>query len=172
MANEPLPFDAMLKAQDALLNEFIIQAKIQLQQQGSDVTGNLANSFESEGVDVDGDNLFLNYSYKKYGDYVETGASRGPGKPPPFQDIKNWIQLKRIPIPSGLSVDQWAWIVTRKIGREGSSSPYHKPKPFMQKAWQVAIDNQIENIAAAQGTDVLNATVQTWRDLGYEVKIG
>lgn len=169
---EPLPFTEIQKAHEILLDDFIAQVKIQLQEQGSDITGNLANSFQNNGVVVENDGLNFEWQYKKYGDYVEEGASRGPGEPPPFDAIKKWITLKKIPAPSGLSIDQWAWIVTRKIAKEGSSSPYHKPKPFMQKAWNVAINNNIETIAQAQGIDVLTATVNTWKDLGYEVKIG
>lgn len=48
--------------------------------------------------------------------YVDEG--RKPGKRPPFTKIKQWVRRKRLNL-SGISADQLAFLVARKIGEEG-----------------------------------------------------
>ena len=54
-----------------------------------------------------------------------TGAGyidgRGPGKPPPSEAIEQWIKAKGIAgeIEKGISVSSLAFLIARKIGREG-----------------------------------------------------
>lgn len=54
----------------------------------------------------------LGYSY-----FLENG--RKPGKRPPKEDIKKWIQDKGIQ-PEGISVDSLAFLIARKIGNKGT----------------------------------------------------
>lgn len=155
-----IPFSELIKAQEALLDDFVVEAVEQLKAQGSYITGNLARSIEPKGVTYSEDGLNIEYSYFKYGDYVEEGASRGAGKQPPFQAIKQWIRLKSIPVPSGFTVDQFAWAITKNIGKKGNNSPYHKPKPFINTAWNRAIQKNINNIAQAMADDIAAETVR------------
>jgi hypothetical protein len=55
---------------------------------------------------------------------------RGPGKPPPSEAIEAWIRQKGIAtkIEKGMSIQTLAYLIARKIGREG-----WKPKPENQK---------------------------------------
>ena len=54
---------------------------------------------------------------------------RGPGKPPPSEAIEAWIKQKGIAakLEKGMSVHTLAYLIARKIGREG-----WKPKPEHQ----------------------------------------
>lgn len=167
-----IPFAELMKAQKALLDDFVVEAVAQLRAQGSYVTGDLARSIKPLGVTYNGDEgLTLEYEYLKYGDYVETGAARGAGKEPPFEDIKQWITLKSIPVPSGITVDQFAWAIVKKIGKKGNKSVYHKPKPFIDIAWNNAIDNQINNIAQAMANDLAAETVRQMDNAGLNATL-
>lgn len=53
-----------------------------------------------------------------YAEVLEVG--RQPGKMPPVDVIKGWIQIKQVPLPQGISLDQFAFIIARKIGKKGT----------------------------------------------------
>lgn len=53
-----------------------------------------------------------------YAEVLEVG--RKPGKMPPVDVIKEWIQIKQIPPPQGVSLDQFAFMIARKIGKKGT----------------------------------------------------
>jgi len=59
------------------------------------------------GVDVYGDEAFI---------YQEKG--RGPGKFPPPQTIRDWIQDK--PIRAGITVESLAYLIGRSIAEKGT----------------------------------------------------
>ena len=99
----------------------------ELKANGSYVTGDLANSIQYE-VQIDQDGIGLARTMLKYGEYVDQGIGRGPGKMPPSQDIINWLTIKRIPIPQGLTTEQFAYLIARKVGKMGT---HPKPRPFV-----------------------------------------
>lgn len=98
-----------------------------LRANGSYVTGDLANSIGYE-VRIKGFQLQLVRTMLKYGEYVDQGIGRGPGKQPPVQDIIDWIKLKKIPVPSGMKVENFAFAIAKKIGERGTDP---RPKPFI-----------------------------------------
>lgn len=61
-----------------------------------------------------------------YAEYVDKG--RRVGSMPPVQDIASWIRKEAISIPSGLSVEDFAWAVSKSIEKKGI-----KPKPFLER---------------------------------------
>lgn len=49
---------------------------------------------------------------------------RGPGKFPPLDDIVDWIMTKPIQIDGDITVNQLAFLIGRKIAREGTKGPH------------------------------------------------
>ena len=119
-----------MKLEEALLrvgNELKKAMTEQLAATGSRVTGDLANSITYEVRQQDYE-FQLVRTMLKYGDYVDQGIGRGPGRMPPVKEIMEWIQLKRIPVPSSMTLEAFAFVVARKIGREGTNP---RPRPFI-----------------------------------------
>lgn len=75
-------------------------------------------------VEVNGTTLSVSFNLEEYWKYVEYG--RRPGKRPPITSIEEWIVLKPI-IPKPIngripSTEQLAYLISRKIGMEGTKS--------------------------------------------------
>lgn len=113
-----------------------------LQKNGSYNTGNLANSIEYTVEKKD-------YEYNlvrrmlTYGVYVDGGYGRKPGKMPPVQDIIEWIQFKKIPIPTGFTLESFAFVVARSIGKKGTNP---KPRPFITPSINFVLNTTAKNI--------------------------
>lgn len=107
--------------------ELTLAMQQELKSNGSDNTGNLANSIDYT-VRRSGLEYELVRRMLAYGNYVDQGIGRGPGKQPPVRDIMDWIQLKRIPVPTGLSIQSFAFAIARKIGKKGTNP---RPRPFI-----------------------------------------
>ena len=75
-------------------------------------TGQMADSL---GYKWDGSTLVI-YSTEKYFTVLETG--RKPGKQPPLDPIQKWIEAKGI--ATDISTRSLAYLISRKIGKEGS----------------------------------------------------
>lgn len=75
-------------------------------------TGQMADSL---GYNWDGSSLVI-YSTEKYFTVLETG--RKPGKQPPLDPILSWIKAKSI--STDISDKSLAYLIARKIGKEGS----------------------------------------------------
>ena len=75
-------------------------------------TGTMADSL---GYKWDGKTLII-YSTEKYFTVLETG--RKPGKQPPSDPIRKWIEAKGV--ARDISSKSLAFLIARKIGREGS----------------------------------------------------
>ena len=121
-----------------------------LSYQGDSVaSGRLVNSLGSFVVSGEGTyELFLRL--EDYWKYVEYG--RGPGKFPPLEKIKEWIDVKPV-IPTVYNgklptLDQLAYLIGRKIATEGI-----QPKNYLQntldeldlKPLEDAITRSLEN---------------------------
>jgi len=64
-----------------------------------------------------------------------TGVGRKPGKFPPIQMIRNWIDSKGIQ-PTDISKDSLAFLIARKIARKGTDI-------FMNKRVGISLDEAI-----------------------------
>ena len=121
-----------------------------LSYQGDSVaSGRLVNSLGSFVVSGEGTyELYLRL--EDYWKYVEYG--RGPGKFPPLEKIREWIDVKPV-IPTVYNgklptVDQLAYLIGRKIATEGI-----QPKNYLQntldeldlKPLEDAITRSLEN---------------------------
>ena len=120
-----LHYNIMLERFTEELNNFaeelIEQYKSNLESNGHDASGNLANSVTFE-VHVNDYDFGIELNLSDYWIYVEEG--RGPGKFPPPDAILNWINVKNImpheingKLPSEQSL---AFLIGRKIAEEGT----------------------------------------------------
>ena len=115
---------------------FIQEARNNLQENGSNASYNLFNSFEKY-IEIGEDYFSVKVSMEDYWPYVEKG--RGAGRFPPVDKIREWIQVKpiqAIPDVNGRipSVEQLTFLIGRKIAEEGTEA-----KPFFEPAKQEAI---------------------------------
>ena len=100
-------------------------------------TGKLAQSITSQTEFKDG--VFgFQILMEDYGLYQDAGFFRPPGKRPPLEPIISWLQRKRITPPEGMSVRTFAFLIQRKIGKQGA---YVKARPFIQPAVNSVVNN-------------------------------
>lgn len=119
------------------------QMRANLAANGSDLTGKLSNSIGYEVTkDTQGD-YTLQILMEKYGEYVDSGAERGPGRMPPVRAIQNWIVLRKIKVPTGLSVESFAWAIATNIGKKGQR--FKKPKPFIEPAFDTVYKTMVDD---------------------------
>ena len=100
-------------------------------------TGKLAKSYEGKVVWNNG-KFQIQIFGDVYGAYQDAGFFRPPGKNPPVQPIIDWIIKKRISVPSGMSVESFAYAVQHKIGKVGAVI---KPKNFIQPGIDRVVTN-------------------------------
>lgn len=122
---------------------------------GSNASGKLGNSLGHFTITGEGTyELFLRL--EDYWKYVEYG--RSAGKFPPFEAIKQWIQIKPV-IPTAYNgklptINQLTYLISRKIATEGI-----QPKNYLQNtldnldlqpledAITRSLENKFDNIA-------------------------
>ena len=127
----------------------------ELKNNGSYYTGNLANSIQYQVREN-------NYTYQlvrtmlKYGDYVDQGIGRRPGKQPPVKPLIDWIKFKRIPVPTGMSVESFAFLIARKIGREGTDP---RPRPFIAPSIDSVLKTTGKELLTKAGIDQIVANI-------------
>lgn len=90
-----------------------IRTKKVTQYGAMNASGKMADSLRYR---YDGKELVI-YSTEKYFTVLETG--RKPGKQPPIDVIEQWIDQKPVAL-RGITKRSLAYLIARKIGREGS----------------------------------------------------
>lgn len=140
-----------------VLNEFadafIQNARNNLEANQSNASYNLYNSFEKV-IEVGEDYFKVSISLADYWQHLERG--RGPGKFPPVDKIKEWIEVKPVnptPLSNGKtpSVEQLSFLIGRKIANEGTEG-----KPFFEPAKEQTIREFEDKINEAIEEDVSN----------------
>jgi len=127
----------------------------ELKSNGSYGTGQLASSIKYEVRQQ-------NYEYDlvrtmlKYGEYVDKGIGRGPGRMPPVREIMEWIQLKRIPVPASMTIESFAFVIARKIGREGTDP---RPKPFITPSINRVLQTTGKELLSEAGVNTVLANI-------------
>ena len=121
----------------------------ELKSNGSYNTGDLGDSITYE-VRQNGLEYELVRRMLAYGNYVDQGIGRGPGKQPPVRDIVDWIQLKKIPVPSNLTIEAFAFAIANNIGKRGTNP---RPKPFINPSISKVMRDVGENLIAEGATD-------------------
>ena len=156
----PVEYLATTEELTKIANSYKEEAIIKLTQNGSNVTGKLAASITVQPARVTATSLVIPVTMLKYGEYVDDGAERGRGKQPPVQDIKRWIQQKRISVPKQFkSVEQFAWAIAYNIGKQGQR--FKRARPFIEPALNSVREQYINSgqLANAVALD-LNRNIQ------------
>jgi hypothetical protein len=120
-------------------------------------SGDLARSLTSE-VQQTPNGYQLSISGLEYGQWIDQGIGRGPGKMPPKLPIQKWIKQKSIPVPQQLGLDSFVFLIQKKIAREGT-----KPKPvnFIQPSVDFVVKNFLdENLERLGAEDIDNMLVK------------
>lgn len=132
---------------------FIQIARDNLQANGTNASYDLYNSFQKI-IDVGEDSFSVKIQLEDYWKYVEEG--RGPGKYPPPDAIRSWIEVKPVVPQADMNgrtptVEQLTFLISRKIAEEGTN-----PQPFFEPAKEEAIRQFEDRISYAIQEDVSN----------------
>jgi hypothetical protein len=111
----------------------------------------------AKSVRYDVKNSTLTVYAEQYIGALEFG--RKPGKKPPRDVIRKWIDEKGI-IPNGISKDSLAFLIQRKIGEEGTTIWQQGGSDLVSGIFNDALTKEIENdfynlIASEVTSDVL-----------------
>jgi len=130
------------RLQELLINETF--------QKGINATGDLVRSIKVSGIPTDkGANLVL--SMEEYGYIVDAGrggATKQGSRSWKPQLIK-WIKAKGIRPRRGVTIEQLAYVIYRKINKRG-----YKPKPFINPAVQTFMQRFPKEYAQAFAADI------------------
>lgn len=160
-----------------VLNEYadywVLRAQEHIRQNGNVASGLLNETMGQQrevSFDVESGNISVKINLEPYWYYVENG--RGPGKFPPIDKIKEWIEVKPV-IPQVMtltrhtktkgdvtyevlpSVSQLAFLIGRKIATEGTQG-----HPFFKQTTEEAIAHFELAIALALEEDFLSYVEQ------------
>lgn len=130
---------------------FIELARQNLTNNNSNASYDLYNSIEKI-IEVGEDSFSVKISLEDYWKWVEQG--RRPGKYPPPEAIKRWVELKPVSATPGLNgktptVEQLTFLISRKIAEQGT-----KGAKFFEPAKEQAIRDFSEKIDRAIDEDV------------------
>lgn len=136
----------------------------QLEADGVNASGALS-TFTTE-YEYDGQHFVLYFNLAEYWKYAENG--RGPGKFPPIDAIKNWIQVKPVvPVPDLRgripTTNQLAFLIGRKIAREGTQGKHSLEKTMQSKEMDVVIDAIIKALVTDINDEIvknINESIQ------------
>ena len=150
---EDIKWTRLTEVLNEFADAFIQNARNNLEANQSNASYNLYNSFEKV-IEVGEDYFKVSISLADYWQYLENG--RGPGKFPPVDKIKEWIEVKPInptPLSNGKtpSVEQLSFLISRKIANEGTEA-----QPFFEPAKEQTIREFEDKINQAIEEDVSN----------------
>jgi hypothetical protein len=133
--------DIQLTKIQQLANGIVEQYRKVLADEGINASSTLSNTADVV-VELNGDMVVISLQLEEYWKYVEYG--RRPGKMPPIDNIKEWIKVKPI-IPDARtgkipSAEQLAFLIARKIGREGIPSRHPINKTVYTDVTEQIID--------------------------------
>jgi len=138
------------------VGEELKQAMInQLKSNGSYNTGDLGNSITYSVVQRDYE-YDLVRTMLKYGNYVDQGIGRGPGRIPPVREIMEWVQMKKIPVPSGLTLESFAFAIAKNIGKRGTDP---RPRPFIAPSINKVLQTTGREILQKAGVDTVTVNI-------------
>lgn len=153
MAELDIKWTTLERVLNEFADAFIQTARDNLQANGTNASNTLYDSFQKI-IEIGEDSYSVSISLEDYWKYVENG--RGPGKFPPPDKIRDWIEVKPVnlqPLSNGKTptVEQATFLISRKIAREGT-----EPQPFFEPAKEQTIRAFEERISLAIEEDVSN----------------
>lgn len=105
-------------------NEFVSEYRTLLLQRSTSQSAALADSMLAEVI-TDERTVHIAVQLYAYWRWIEDG--RGPGKQPPLQSIVEWVERSELAneaAQAGMTVRQMAFLIARKIGREGTQGKH------------------------------------------------
>ena len=90
-----------------------------VQANGNNNTGQLVNSITYKIIETQNGELRITPDMLPYGYALDSGAERGPGKPPPIKAIRFWIAKNAITPRRGITAKQLPYAIQRGIGKNG-----------------------------------------------------
>jgi hypothetical protein len=140
-------------------NSIVRQMQNLLARNRSNASGNLSNSIEATVTTPEDNVSKLDISMPAYGEIVDggRGKSRTGGPKQNWRgDIKQWILQKPIKLKPGVTLEQAAFLITRKINEKG-----YRAKPFIQPAIDQVLNQDTEKLNdAAFQTTINNIDLQ------------
>ena len=89
---------------------------------------------------------------------------RGPGKPPPFDTIFDWVKKEGI-IFDGTDAEGTAWAITKSIGKKGTLNWQPNAPNAMDEAITTHIDSYNEKLANMLAVQINDNLQETYRKL-------
>lgn len=153
---EDIEWKNLWRVLNEFADRFIELARGNLDVNGTNASRVLYNSFEKI-IDIGEDYFSVKISLEDYWKYVENG--RGPGRYPPPDAIRKWIEVKPIAIQPGMngktpSVEQVTFLISRKIAQEGTEA-----QPFFEPAKEQAVSEFDDAISQAISDDIMEFIV-------------
>lgn len=135
-------------------NSIVRQMQNLLARNRANASGFLSNSIEANVKTPEANVTQLDISMPSYGEIVDAGRGKSRTGGPKQEwrgDIKQWIQQKGIKLKPGVTLEQAAFLITRKINKKG-----YKAKPFIQPAIDKVLDQGTEKISDAAFQTLVN----------------
>jgi len=132
----------------------VVQGKMieNLRKNDSVVSGNLLRSIKVNNTENQEVFTTTVTTGVKYANWVDKGTGdRGAGKQPPIAPIQNWIRRKSISVPSGVTIEQFAFAIAKKIAKKGQRK---RAYPFIQPAIKFGEEYFTRRANEAIGVDV------------------
>jgi hypothetical protein len=151
------PINTILGATLQTVGQQLVAAmQKQLQANGSNATGFLSKSIQSEVRQGDkGPEVVITMA--PYGPVLDSGRDRST-KGGPKQTWRNkiivWQRVRGIAPRQGISDETLAFLITRKINREG-----YKAKPFIGPAFNLVVQNDLPDLISKGIQDALSQTL-------------
>ena len=137
----------MIKSIDEALNiigqQIVDSMRAELNSKRINASGDLSRSIRYE-VFEEGGNPALGIYFDDYGEAVDSGRKRstkGGPKQTWRNKIQGWMRFKGITPRQGITNEQLAFLITRKINRKG-----YKAKPWIQPAIDRVINQDFTKI--------------------------
>jgi hypothetical protein len=111
-------------------NQIVAEMRNTLARNGSNASGTLSDSIQATALPPQDNVYTLDIAMEDYGPIVDggRGQSRSGGKKQTWRrNIESWIRLKGISLKPGVTLEQAAFLITRKINEKG-----YRAKPFIQ----------------------------------------
>ena len=136
-----IKWDSLNKVLEEFAEYFIQMAREHLQENNSNASYTLFDSFEKV-IQIDDDYFSVKIGLEDYWKYVEEGTSPHY---PPIKPLLDWVAVKQ-GVPK---VEGFAYAVQNKIAKEGTEA-----KPFFEPAKIEAIEHFEEAISLAIEQDI------------------
>jgi hypothetical protein len=140
-------------ALNELGRQIVEEMRLTLERNRSNASGNLSRQIQYEVIGQD-DNIGLSITFPEYGEVLDSGRGKSNRGGPNQQwrdKIVAWMRAKGISPRQGMSVETVAFLITRKINREG-----YKAKPWIESSIRTVLSQDLDKIFGPEITKQLN----------------